>query len=152
APMNPGYAKAAPAAPAPAPPAPAPPPPVTATAPIAWPSVPPQSVRSAGPISPRGPAPNRISLSATLAIVGAAMLLVPAIVAFFMLRGHGSVTARASLDENGGEVLDLSCTECPDGTKVWIDSAPAPFRSGKAKLRLAAPLKVGENPIVLVLE
>ncbi|HYQ16861.1 MAG TPA: hypothetical protein VEQ58_13920, partial [Polyangiaceae bacterium] len=65
---------------------------------------------------------------------------------------HGSVTARASLDESGGEVLDLACTECPDGTKVWIDTAPVVFKASKAKLKLSAPLKVGENPIVLVLE
>jgi hypothetical protein len=80
------------------------------------------------------------------------MLLVLAVMAFLMLRGHGSVTARASLDENGAEVLDISCRECPDGTKVWIDAAAVSFQAGKTKLRLSAPLKVGENPLVLVLE
>jgi hypothetical protein len=148
APLNPGHAKA----PAPTAPAAAAPIPPFATAPIAWPPVPPPSSRATAPISPRRPAPNRISLTATLAIVGAAMLLVLAVMAFFMLRGHGSVTARASLDEKGAEVLDVSCSECPDGTKVWIDAAPVPFRAGKAKLRLSTPLKVGENPLVLVLE
>ena len=80
------------------------------------------------------------------------MLLVMAVVAFFMLRGHGSVTARAGLDGKGNEVLDLSCSECPNGTKVWIDSAPVTFQGGKAALKLKVPLEVGENPIVLVLE
>lgn len=85
-------------------------------------------------------------------MMGSAMLLVIAVLAFFMLRGHGSVTARASLDAKGTEQLDLSCSECPDGTKTWIDSSPVTFQAGKATLRLQAPLKVGENPIVLVLE
>lgn len=80
------------------------------------------------------------------------MLLVMAVVAFVMLRGHGSVSARAILDAKGKEALDLACTECPDGTRVWIDSAPVEFRGGKAQLALRAPLKVGENPLVLVLE
>jgi hypothetical protein len=80
------------------------------------------------------------------------MLLVAATVAFLMLRGHGSVTARASLDAQGGELLELSCTECPDGTRTWVDASPVAFQGGKATLKLQSPLKVGENPIVLVLE
>ncbi len=138
APLNPGQAKA------PEPPAP------VAPAPAAWPA---PSV-GAAPVSPRraAPPPTRISITAALAIVGSAMLLVAAVVAFFMLRGHGSVTAKAGLDAKGGEVLDLSCSECPDGTKTWIDTAPVTFQGGKAKLRLQTPLKVGENPLVLVLE
>ncbi len=143
APLNPGQAKAP--APGGAMPAPAP-------SPVVWQSAPPPGALNAGPPSPRRPGPQRISLTATLAIVGSAMLLVMAVVAYFMLRGHGSVTARASLDGRGNEQLELSCTECPDGTKTWIDTAPASFQAGKATLQLQAPLKVGENPIVLVLE
>jgi hypothetical protein len=149
APLNPGQAKA------PAPAAMMAPPPAAARAPAAaWPTGPisQQGPRQEGPLSPRGPQPRRVSLVATLAIVGSAMLLVAATVAFFMLRGHGSVTARASLDAQGRELLELSCRECPDGTKTWIDSSPVAFQSGKATLHLQTPLKVGENPIVLVLE
>lgn len=142
APLNPGQAKPAPA--------PASVQPLASpgswqpqhTAPL------PEGPRSARPVAPR----NRISLTAALAIVGSAMLLVVAVLAMFMLRGRGSVTARASLDAKGAEQLELSCEECPDGTKTWIDSSPATFQGGKASLRLQAPLKVGENPIVLVLE
>jgi len=145
APLNPGQAKppvmAAPVAA-----------PASAPLPVAWQPVPPPSARPAGPPSPRRPQPRRISLTATVAIVGSGMLLVLAVLAFFMLRGHGSVTARASLDGKGNEQLELSCSECPDGTKTWIDTAPATFQAGKATLHLQAPLKVGENPIVLVLE
>jgi hypothetical protein len=147
APLNPGQAKPAPAV-APslaahgpivqAPPAPWQPPPAAAIAPNAR--------------AQRASAPGRVSLTAALAMMGSAMLLVIAVLAFFMLRGHGSVTARASLDASGAEQLELSCSECPDGTKTWIDSSPVAFRAGKATLPLRAPLKVGENPIVLVLE
>jgi len=149
APLNPGQAKPAMEAAAPVPVA-APPPP--AAYPGAWQGVPPPSAHGNGPASPRRPAPRRISITATLAIVGSAMLLVMAVVVYFMLRGHGSVTARASLDDKGSEQLDLTCTECPDGTKTWIDTGPATFRAGKATLKLQTPLKVGENPILLVLE
>lgn len=148
APLNPGQAKAPVMAAAPVPaPAPAP-----APSPVSWQNAPPPSARNEGPSSPRRPAPRRISLTATLAIMGSAMLLVMAVVAYFMLRGHGSVTARASLDGKGSEQLELSCSECPDGTKTWIDTGPATFQAGKATLHLQTPLKVGENPILLVLE
>jgi hypothetical protein len=148
APLNPGQAKAPALATAPA----AVPAPASAPLPVAWQPAGPPSARNDAPISPRRPEPRRISLTATLAIVGSGMLLVMAVVAYFMLRGHGSVTARASLDSKGSEQLDLSCSECPDGTKTWIDTAPATFQGGKATLHLQAPLKVGENPILLVLE
>lgn len=95
---------------------------------------------------------RRVSLTATLIMVAAAMLLVMAAMAFLMLRGRGSVTARASLDAKGREVLELSCAECPDESKTWIDSAAVVFRGGKATLPLQTPLKVGENPLVIVLE
>ena len=146
APLNPGQPKAPAPAPAPLPV------PQAAAAPLpaaAWPTGP---ISQAGPASPRGSQPRRVSLVATFAIVGSGMLLVAATVAFFMLRGHGSVTARPSLDAQGSELLELSCSECPDGTKTWVDASPVTFKSGKATLHLQAPLKVGENPIVLVLE
>jgi hypothetical protein len=154
APLNPGQPKSNPPPPAQAPgtlvsPAPLPAPSGLGPTPAGWPAPP---ASAAAPVSPRRPVPPRISVGAALAIVGAAMLLVLAVVAFFMLRGHGSVTARAVLDGKGKEALDLSCSECPDGTKVWIDTAPVAFRGGKAALTLGTPLKVGENPMVLVLE
>lgn len=148
APLNPGQAKAA-TAPV-ATPAPAPQP-VTGAAPggalVNW-----QHVSQPAPASPRRPSQRRISLAATLAIVGAAVLLVMAVLAFVMLRGHGSVTARGKLDAQGNELLELTCSECPDGTKTWIDTGPVAFQSSKATLKLKTPLKVGDNPIVLVLE
>lgn len=147
APLNPGQAKPAPA---PAPVVSAPP---AAALPPAWQAAAVAAPNSRpAPISPRRPEPRRISLSATLAIIGSATLLVAATVAFLMLRGHGSVTARASLDAQGNELLELSCSECPDGTRAWVDAPPVAFRGGKATLRLQQALKVGENPLVLVLE
>jgi hypothetical protein len=142
APLNPGQAKPTPQVVAQAP--------ASAPVPPAWQPVAPP-VRTEGPPSPRSQ-PKRVSLTATLAMIGSAMLLVAAIVAFFMLRGHGSMTARPTLDEKGNELLELSCSECPDGTKTWIDTSPVAFQAGKATLHLQAPLKVGENPVVLVLE
>jgi hypothetical protein len=136
APLNPGQLK----------PAPAP------AAPSSF-TVPPEpAVPATAPLDAIARPKSRISATAALSIVGSAMLLAMAVVAFFMLRGHGSVTARASLDAKGNEQLELSCSECPDGTKTWIDAAPATFQAGRAILRLQAPLKVGPNPLVIVLE
>ncbi|MBC8022343.1 MAG: hypothetical protein H7Y14_04450, partial [Burkholderiales bacterium] len=103
--------------------------------------------------SPRSPAAGRRGLAvAALAIVGSAILLTAAILAFFLVKGRGSVTAKAGIDEAGHDLLELSCAECSDGTKAWTDSAQATFQGGKAKLKLTAPLKVGENPIVVGIE
>lgn len=136
APLNPGQPK--------------PPPQVSPAAPApGWP--PPPEPGLAAPISPRAKG-ARISVGATLAMVGAGMLLVMAVMTFFMLRGRGNVTARAGLDAKGQEVLELSCSECPDDTRTWIDGAAVAFRDGKATLPLQTQLKVGENPLVLVLE
>jgi hypothetical protein len=140
APLNPGQVKSTP------PPGPR----AYNTAP-SWPPPPAQAPGDA-PVSSRPRPQRRISITATLAMVLAAMLLATAVIAFVMLRGRGSVSARASLDGKGREMLELSCAECPDGTKTWIDSSPVSFRSGKAALPLSTPLKVGENPLVIVLE
>lgn len=147
APLNPGQVKSTP--PPAAPPhntVPSWPPPSA----VPMMGAPPQA--EAGPVSSRPRPQRRISLTATLVIVAAAMLLAMAAVAFVMLRGRGSVTARAGLDGKGREVLELSCAECPDATKIWIDASPVTFRAGKATLPLGTPLKVGENPLVIVLE
>lgn len=144
APLNPGQPKPVPAE---APPAPA------AVAPgVVWAPAPPITGRPAGYPPAVGRAAPRWSLSAALAIAGSAALAGIAALAFFMLRGHGSVTARASLDARGNEQLELTCVECPDGTTTWVDAAPAAFTAGKATLGLSRPLKVGDNPVVLVLE
>lgn len=145
APLNPGQAKPVVAAvPAPA----------LAPGPHDYAAPPSGAVGPGLPAYPAPPVapPARISFGAALAIIGSAMLLVMAGLAFFMLRGRGSVAAKASLDSSGAEMLELSCSECPDGTKTWTDGAPVAFQGGKAKLRLQTPLKVGENPLVLVLE
>jgi len=89
---------------------------------------------------------------AALAIAGSAILLAAAVLAFFLVKGRGSVTAKAGLDETGHDLLELACAECPDGTKAWTDSAQATFQAGRAKLKLTAPLKVGENPLVVGIE
>ncbi|HYJ10531.1 MAG TPA: hypothetical protein VEX18_16025, partial [Polyangiaceae bacterium] len=140
APLNPGQVKSTP-----------PPGPRAYSTVPSWPPPPAQALSDA-PVSSRPRPQRRISITATLVMVVAAMLLATAVIAFVMLRGRGSVSARASLDGKGREVLELSCAECLDGTKTWIDSSPVSFRNGKAALPLSTPLKVGENPLVIVLE
>jgi hypothetical protein len=141
APLNPGQLKSTP------------PPAARAYNTVAsWPPPPGQAPLVEDPVSSRPRPQRRISITAALMMVAAAMLLATAVIAVVMMRGRGSVSARASLDGKGREVLELSCAECPDGTKTWIDSSPVSFRNGKAALPLSTPLKVGENPLVVVLE
>jgi hypothetical protein len=139
APLNPGQAKSAP-----------PPAQIAPNTVASWPA-PPLSPIMEAPVSSRKPQ-RRVSLAATITIVAGGMLLVMAVMAFIVLRGRGAVSARAGLDAKGREVLELSCAECPDETKTWIDAAPVTFRGGKAELPLQTPLKVGENPLLIVLE
>jgi hypothetical protein len=141
APLNPGQAKSTP-----------PPGPVAGKTVPSWPPPPQVAPISEPPVSSGRKPARRVSVAATFAIVAGAMLLVMAGMAFVMLRGRGSVTARAGLDGKGREVLELTCAECPDGTKTWIDAAPVAFKAGKASLPLQAQLKVGENPLLIVLE
>jgi hypothetical protein len=109
----------------------------------------------ATPSSPPAPARRsgfRVSTGAAFAMLGSAILLAAAVLTIFLVKGRGSVTARASLDDSGSELVELSCPECPDGTKAWTDTSQSSFQSGKAKLKLSSPLKIGDNPVVVGIE
>lgn len=104
------------------------------------------------PSLPAGRKPRRISAVTAVVLVAVAMLVAAAASVYFIGKGRGSVTAKAGLDDNGKELLELTCPECVDGTRAWTDAAQATFRGGKAQLQLTVPLRVGENPIVVGIE
>ncbi len=129
APIHPGLSKPAPAMLAP-PPAPQPPE-VSVPEPLADP-------------------PKRRLLYGLLlaAFVG---LLLATVLAFYLLSSPYSVEARVVLDDKGQEHLEVSCSECPDGTSSEINGQMTTFESGKASVSLEDPLQVGNNSLTVSL-
>lgn len=140
APMNPGQAKALPAAP------------VSNLAPSSH--LP--SSRRPVPSGSRGAhdehgAKRGVPLVAALAIVGAGGLFAAALVVWLFYRGHGPIEAQATALADGSERLALTCAACENGSVVRLDAANATFASQRASLALSRPLKVGENPMTITL-
>jgi hypothetical protein len=134
APLNPGMAK-----PSSPPPAAAP---ARASPQPARPAASSENVRRTTPLP----------LLPALLIVGALMSIGTAIAVFFSLRAGVSIAAKAGVDAAGRDVLELTCAECPDATKVWAGAAQATFQNQSAKLTLGQPLRVGENALELGVE
>ncbi|MFZ5894091.1 MAG: hypothetical protein ACOY0T_23725 [Myxococcota bacterium] len=132
APLNPGVAKAAPVVienyPSP------PPPPVQAPLPALTP------IDSLAPRDTR-----RAPVLAGIALGGALVLLATAAAAFFLLKGPGPIEAKALLDSQGREQLELHCGGCKDGDQIRLNQTVAPFRSGRAVVALPGGLKIGET-------
>ncbi|HET9933611.1 MAG TPA: hypothetical protein VFQ35_23055 [Polyangiaceae bacterium] len=135
APLNPGVAKpVAPSAPAPTDSFPAPPP-----APL--PALP--TLSPVNSLEPRDA--RRTPWLAAVALGGALVLLATAAAAYFLLKGPGPIEARALLDSEGREQLELRCGGCKDGDQIRLNQTVAPFRGGKALLPVPGGLKIGET-------
>jgi hypothetical protein len=132
APLNPGVAKAAP--PAEAFPSPPPPPPLAEPLPGLAP------IESVEPRESR-----RAPVLAAVALGGALVLLATAAAAFFLLKGPGPIQAKALLDAEGHEQLELTCAGCKDGDQIRLNQTVAPFRNGRALLAVPGGLKIGET-------
>ncbi|MGC4091337.1 MAG: hypothetical protein QM756_26355 [Polyangiaceae bacterium] len=132
APLNPGVAKQAPVAiehfPSPPPPPPLP----------GLPSIAP--VDSLAPREAR-----RAPMLAALALGGAVVLLATAAAAYFLLKGPGPIEAKALLDADGREQLEIHCGGCKDGDQIRLNQTVSTFRGGRALLALPQGLKIGET-------
>lgn len=135
APLNPGVAKSEGPSLVPAPtdtfPSPPPPP---------LPALP-----TLSPVNSQEPRPKRTPWLAALALGGALVLLATAAAAFFLLKGPGPIEARATLDGEGREQLELRCGGCKDGDQIRLNQTVASFRGGKALLPVVGGLKIGET-------
>lgn len=136
APLNPGVAK--PAAPS-----------MNTATMESFPSPPPPPLPALPTLSPTNSQQpqegRRTSWLAALALGGALVLLATAAAAFFLLKGAGPIEARAVLDAEGHEQLELRCGGCKDGDQIRLNQTVAPFRGGKALLALPGGLKIGET-------
>jgi hypothetical protein len=59
--------------------------------------------------------------------------------------GAAPLSARAKVDAEGREVLEIRCPGCPDGTIVKVAGGSGTIASHVADVPLASPLRVGEN-------
>lgn len=134
APMHPGQAKPTPAAPQ-----------VYAAPPVY--SVPPSA---AAPASVEQ-APRSRRLIYGLFVTLFLGLVLASVFAFYWLSSPYSVAAKVVLDDNGDEQLEVSCSDCPDGTTSEIDGQMTTFKQGKARVTLSDPLKVGNNSLSISL-
>jgi hypothetical protein len=62
------------------------------------------------------------------------------------------LSARARADASGKEGVELTCSSCPDGTKVAIGEATATIASGTAIVPLPSALAVGENRLKVAID
>jgi hypothetical protein len=97
------------------------------------------------------PAARGIPVLAAVAVTLAAALFAAGAVVLLLHRGTGPIEGRVRLGEGGKEQLEITCRECPDGTRVGTGSASAKLAGGRAILDLPRKLNVGENRIPLLL-
>lgn len=88
-----------------------------------------------------------------LILVGAAVVVVAAavLVALFWPRG-APIEAQVRAAEGGVEVLDLTCSSCPDGTVIKSRTTEATVKDGRATLPLPAPLPIGDSTMKLTID
>jgi hypothetical protein len=102
-----------------------------------------------------GPAPQLVKRGQPLAwvagILGALVAIGGPLVLIFMSRSPPLV-AQPKLDAQGHEALHLVCESCQDGTTAELYETRATFKNKEADLALASPLKVGNNPLTIVLD
>ncbi|HET9960329.1 MAG TPA: hypothetical protein VFQ61_37820 [Polyangiaceae bacterium] len=79
------------------------------------------------------------------ALFGALTLAGAGVGAFLWLRGPGRIEARAVVDAEGRESLNLTCAGCKDGTRVRLGQELGTIKQGRALVRLGRKLSVGEN-------
>ncbi len=95
--------------------------------------------------------PRGIPVLAALAVTLAAALFAAGVVVLVLHRGTGPIEGRAVLGADGKERLELSCAECPDGTRIALGKASTTLKARRGALVLPAPLKIGENKLELLL-
>jgi hypothetical protein len=101
--------------------------------------------RSAGTLATKLKVPR----SALVLIATGALLLGAAGVVAVMWRGQPPLSALVSITDAGKERIDIVCEQCPDGTSIGLGNSRAEVQQRKAYLDAPAPLRVGDNPLVL---
>jgi hypothetical protein len=88
-----------------------------------------------------------------VAIVVAAGVLATAAVLFAVLwPSPPPLVARARVDAEGREVVEIRCASCPDGTQLSLGGASAKVAAGVAEVPVASPLSVGQNILKIAID
>lgn len=95
------------------------------------------------------PKKSGVPVAAVVGGLAALLLAVGGVGAFVLLRGGSPLTARATVDAKGRDVLDVTCAKCADGTTLTLGTETASVAGGKAQLAVPQPLFVGENPLTV---
>jgi hypothetical protein len=92
-----------------------------------------------------------VPVLAALAVTLAAALFAAGVVVLVLHKGTGPIEGRAVLGADGKERLEISCAECPDGTRIAVGRAGTTLKAQRGTLALPQPLKIGENRLALLL-
>lgn len=90
-------------------------------------------------------------LAIVAGVVGA-VVVVAGVVAVVMWKAAPPVLVQPKLGPQGDDELHLTCESCPDATTVKVGAATATFANHEADVKLASPLKTGDNPLDLALD
>lgn len=104
------------------------------------------------PEAPKVPAKRGVPAVAVVGIVFLVVAIAGAGIAFFSLRGAGSLSAQPQLDDTGRESLRIACTSCPDGTVLALGASSATVQASAAVLPLPAPLTIGDNDLTVKID
>jgi hypothetical protein len=100
------------------------------------------------PKSKPKPRPKR----AIYVLVAAAALLLAAAIVWIFWPSVPPLSARARVDAEGREVIEVHCPGCPDGTKISIGGGEAIVNKQVAAVPVGAPLSVGENLLKIAVD
>ena len=100
------------------------------------------------PKARRKPQPKR----AIYVLIAAGALLLAAAIVWIFWPSVPPLSARARVDGEGREVVEVHCPGCPDGTKVSIGGGEAIVSKQIASVPVGAPLSVGENLLKIAVD
>jgi hypothetical protein len=104
---------------------------------------------------PRAPAQARSTRAprrALLIVAIGAVLGVAAILFAVFWPSAPPLIARARVDAEGKEVVEVRCASCADGTQISLGAASAAMAGGVAAVPVPAPLSVGQNLLKIAVD
>jgi hypothetical protein len=85
--------------------------------------------------------------------VGAGLaLLTGGLMLASFLNAPSSLSARVRVLPDGHEAVEVTCSTCPDGTRVLLGDATATMTAHLAQIPLVAPLALGENRLKIAVD
>lgn len=99
----------------------------------------------------RAPPPKAPTRAIVVVGAGLGLALIAVLVAVFW-RSAPPITARAKVDAEGREVVEVRCPSCPDGTRIAAGGATATVAGQLADVPVTTPLSIGENLLKVAID